>query len=215
MNSYFTVQAESEAILVEKSSKFIAYCSSISSKEEAELYLQKIKTIHPKARHWCYAYRVGLDKNNYRTHDDGEPSGTAGKPILAQIDSMSLTNTMIIVVRYFGGILLGTGGLIKAYKSASSNVIKQSKIVEVEIQLSYLIKTNQEQIYQILKLIKNLQVQYQDLLIEQECSVFIHISKNSEFSFFKKLKTLIENEEPKAHEDVYQIRHCKIELVNA
>ncbi len=214
MNSYRTVQSESESTIVEKSSKFIAYCCHISNKEDADNFINKIKALHPKARHWCYAYRIGLDQNNYRTNDDGEPSGTAGKPILAQIDSLQLNNIMVIVVRYFGGILLGTGGLVKAYKSATASVLKQSIIVEVDIKSCYIIQTNNINIYKILKIIKDFEFKYQDLIIDNLCSIKVFILKKSEEIFFKKLKTILESEEPKPNENVYHIRDCNIEFLN-
>lgn len=114
----------------DRGSKFLAYAWPIRSEEDVQHHLEALKKEHPKARHHCYAYRLGLDKNNFRANDDGEPSGTAGKPILGQIDSFGLSNVFIVVVRYFGGTLLGTSGLINAYKTSTQDALQKAQIVE-------------------------------------------------------------------------------------
>ena len=114
----------------EKGSKFIAYAFPVSTSAEWQQYLEAIKKEHPKSRHHCYAYRLGVDNNNFRANDDGEPSGTAGKPILGQLRSFDVTNVIVIVVRYFGGTLLGASGLIHAYKTVAANALAQASIVE-------------------------------------------------------------------------------------
>src|SRR5262245_36782634 len=117
---YFTIAQSSFAEFKDRGSRFLAYAYPIQSTEDFKNYLHQLKKEHPKAVHHCFAYRIGIDGNNFRSSDDGEPSGTAGKPILGQIDSKGLTNTAIVVVRYFGGTLLGVPGLINAYKTSSS-----------------------------------------------------------------------------------------------
>src|SRR5690349_11582622 len=116
---YNTIERPAVAELKERGSRFIAYAYPVSTVEAVKKQLESLKKEHPKANHHCFAYRLGLDNNVFRVSDDGEPSGTAGKPILGQIDSKQLTDTLIIVVRYFGGTLLGVPGLIHAYKSAA------------------------------------------------------------------------------------------------
>lgn len=114
----------------EKGSKFIAYAFPANTEAEWQKHLDEVKKEHPKGRHHCYAYRLGVDDNNYRANDDGEPSGTAGKPILGQLKSFGVTNTIVIVVRYFGGTLLGASGLIHAYKTAAADALQQATIIE-------------------------------------------------------------------------------------
>ena len=127
VDSYKTIEIISNAEFTDKSSRFIAIVFPISSVEVFKLKLSEIKLEHSKAVHHCFAYRIGTDKNNYRSNDDGEPSGSAGKPILGQIDSFGLTNIAIVVVRYFGGILLGVPGLINAYKTVAKQALENSK----------------------------------------------------------------------------------------
>ena len=145
-DTYLTITQALSCEFKDKGSKFIAFASPVRSQNDIKQYLTQIKELHPKATHHCYAYRLGLDKlTNYRANDDGEPSGTAGKPILGQIDSKQLTNLIVIVVRYFGGTKLGVPGLINAYKSSTKMVLEQANIVEqqlfdyYQLQLDYLL----------------------------------------------------------------------------
>ncbi|MCB0518977.1 MAG: YigZ family protein [Lewinellaceae bacterium] len=129
-DAYLTLEAPATGEYKDRGSRFIAYAFPLENELDWQAHLETVKKQHPKARHHCYAYRIGLDENNYRANDDGEPSGTAGRPILGQIDSFSLTNVFIVVVRYFGGTLLGTSGLINAYKSSAQAAIESAAIVE-------------------------------------------------------------------------------------
>ncbi|MFN7119534.1 MAG: IMPACT family protein [Saprospiraceae bacterium] len=129
-DAYRTLSTESTGEFKDRGSKFIAYAAPIFTEADCQQYLESMHKLHPKARHHCYAYRLGLDKNNYRANDDGEPSGTAGRPILGQIDSYDVTNVIIVVVRYFGGTLLGTSGLINAYKTSAADALANAEIVE-------------------------------------------------------------------------------------
>ena len=113
---YKTVAGPAHGEYKDRGSKFLAYAFPVYAEEEWQARLEEVRREHPKARHHCYAYRLGLDGNNFRANDDGEPSGTAGRPILGQIDSFELVNILVIVVRYFGGTLLGASGLINAYR---------------------------------------------------------------------------------------------------
>ena len=143
MDTYFTIAVPSEGEYKEKGSKFIAFTYFVSDESSIKEKLEQLKKEHFKATHHCYAYRLGIDGKNYRANDDGEPSGTAGRPILGQIDSFGLTNVLIIVVRYYGGTKLGTSGLINAYREAAKNALDKSqkieKIIEsiIEVSISY------------------------------------------------------------------------------
>ena len=141
METYFTIEKTAMAEFKDKGSKFLAYAWPVKTVEQTKECLQEVKKEHPKATHHCFAYRLGTEGLQFRASDDGEPSGTAGKPILGQIDSKQLTDTMVVVVRYFGGTLLGAPGLINAYKMSSAMVLQLipavQKNVEVKYQLSF------------------------------------------------------------------------------
>lgn len=134
---YHTIEGESFGEFKDRGSKFLAYAFPAEDKAGIEQALGQVRKLHPKARHHCYGYRLGLDKNNFRANDDGEPSGTAGRPILGQIDSAGLTNTIVIVVRYFGGTLLGASGLINAYKKSAAEALSQATVVERIVEEKY------------------------------------------------------------------------------
>jgi len=141
LHNYKTIEAPATGDFRDRGSKFLAYSYPILSAENVKQKLQALKKEHPKAVHYCYAYRLGTDGTQYRANDDGEPSGSAGKPILGQIDSLGLTNVLVVVVRYFGGTLLGVPGLINAYKTAAlqslSGVATIEKWVEVMVEISF------------------------------------------------------------------------------
>ena len=134
---YNTIAAATEGLYKERGSKFIAYAFPISHEDEAISKLKQVRSNHPKARHYCYAYRLTPDGSVYRQNDDGEPSSTAGRPILGQIDSYELTNVLVVVVRYFGGKLLGASGLITAYKESTNDALKQAIIRKCEVRAHF------------------------------------------------------------------------------
>jgi uncharacterized YigZ family protein len=137
MNHYYTIEKSSVAEFKDRGSKFLAYAFPIPTTDDFKKRLKELKEEHSKAAHHCFAYRIGTDGNNFRSSDDGEPSGSAGKPILGQIDSKELTNVAVVVVRYFGGVLLGVPGLINAYKTATSLALQLTAIVQKPILVSY------------------------------------------------------------------------------
>jgi len=129
-DTFKTLSGESYGEFRDRGSKFHAFAAPVYSQDEWQSFLDTVKKKHPKARHFCYAYRLGMDGNKFRANDDGEPSGTAGRPILGQIDSFGLTNVFVVVVRYFGGTLLGTSGLINAYKKSTIEAFEAGNIIE-------------------------------------------------------------------------------------
>ncbi len=131
---FYTIAKASEGLFKDRGSKFLSYAFPLSKEEDLPERLDALRKSHPKARHFCYAYRIGNAGLRYRTNDDGEPSGTAGKPILGQIDRLGLTNVAIVVVRYFGGTLLGTSGLIQAYRAAAADALAQAVVLEKQIE---------------------------------------------------------------------------------
>jgi uncharacterized YigZ family protein len=134
---YYTIEKPAVAEFKDRGSRFLAYAFPIASTDDFKKRLKELKEEHPKAVHHCFAYRLGTDGNNFRSNDDGEPSGSAGKPILGQLDSKSITNTAVVVVRYFGGTLLGVPGLINAYKQATSFALQMTRIIEKPILVNY------------------------------------------------------------------------------
>lgn len=138
----------------DRGSRFLAYAFPVSSPAEFKNRLNELKEEHPKAVHHCFAYRLGTDGNNFRSSDDGEPSGSAGRPILGQIDSKELVNTAIIVVRYFGGTLLGVPGLINAYKTAASFALQLNPIVKKPVTINYRLQFDYTILNDVMRIIK-------------------------------------------------------------
>ena len=134
ITTYSTIAAHVQAEIKDKGSRFIAYAYPIQSVAQVKQYVDALREEHHKARHWCYAYRLGVDGLQFRANDDGEPSGSAGRPILGQIDSAGLTDVLVVVVRYFGGTLLGVPGLIQAYKNSTAEALAIAEIVEKNIE---------------------------------------------------------------------------------
>lgn len=142
--SYKTISKNTEVLYKDKGSKFIAFALAINTEQEIKQQLKILRDAHAKANHHCYAWRLGAAKTNYRVNDDGEPAGSAGKPIFGVIQSQDLTNVLIVVVRYFGGTLLGIPGLINAYKTAAQQAIAQSTIIEKPITEMYTLEFGYE-----------------------------------------------------------------------
>jgi uncharacterized YigZ family protein len=174
---YRTVDQPAEGIFRDKGSKFIAYIYPISAETEIKAILQQLKAEHPKARHHCWAYRLGMDTSNYRINDDGEPSGTAGRPILNSLLSSELTNIFVVVVRYFGGTLLGVPGLINAYKSATIAAIENSNIIEKTENVVYSVKCDYLQLNQVMRIIKETDLVVKSQSFDLECSFLLEVRK--------------------------------------
>ncbi len=168
---YYTIDQNSLAEFKDRGSRFLAYAYPIQSTDDFKNYLQQLKKEHPKAAHHCFAYRLGLDGNNFRVSDDGEPSGTAGKPILGQIDSKGLTNILVIVVRYFGGTLLGVPGLINAYKTATAMALQLTPVIRKAVEVNYRLQFDYRQMNDIMILVKK----YNCTITEQESQLFCNM----------------------------------------
>jgi uncharacterized YigZ family protein len=168
---YYTVEKTGVAEFKDRGSKFTAYSFPLNTVEEFKQRLDEVKKEHPKATHHCFAYRIGTDKNTFRVSDDGEPSGTAGKPILGQLDSKQLTNILVIVVRYFGGTLLGVPGLINAYKSAASMVLQVTPTVQRFIEVPYTLQFDYTQMNEVMTIVKQMNC----TVLEQEISMFCRL----------------------------------------
>ena len=203
-DTYLTIESQSEGLFKDKGSKFIAFAFPVNNEDEIKQNLENIRKKYYDARHHCYAYRLGLDGNIYRTNDDGEPSNTAGKPIYGQILSHNLTNILIIVIRYFGGILLGTGGLINAYKTAAAEALSNAKIIEktedksIKIIFDYTITND------VMKIISDEKAKQISSTYNEKCELEISVRRNNYDSFIEKLK-LLNSENIKI---IVKVLHC-------
>ncbi|TAH02721.1 MAG: YigZ family protein [Sphingobacteriales bacterium] len=187
---YNTIDKEAVAEYKDKGSKFIAYAFAITGVDDFKTRLITIKELHPKASHHCFAYRLGVDGTTFRVSDAGEPSGTAGRPILGQIDSKELTNTLIIVVRYFGGTLLGVPGLINAYKNAAALALQVSSSVQKFKEEIYRLEFSYPCMNDVMRLIKQQGIAIIRQDIQLFCVVEISVQKNREEWFLQQAKNL-------------------------
>jgi len=187
---YYTIEKPATAEFKDRGSKFQAYVYPVQSIEEFKIRMADLKKEHPKAVHHCFAYRLGTDKNNFRVSDDGEPSGTAGRPILGQIDSKELTNVVIIVVRYFGGTLLGVPGLINAYKTSASMTLQAAVIVQKPVYCNYRLEFSYELMNDVMRIIKQCDCEVLKNEAQLFCLVEIGIPKNRLSEVLEKIKDL-------------------------
>lgn len=183
---YKTIEKPSEGIYKEKGSKFLAFAYPISNEEEFKTIQKSIEKKYHDARHRCFAYRLGAEKNIFRSNDDGEPSNSAGKPILGQIVAFDLTNVLIYVVRYFGGTLLGVGGLINAYKTASKDALQKALIITKFVQEAYQINFNYDAINDIMRVIKENNLCLIDQNYGENCTLRFLIKKKDTTDVLKK-----------------------------
>lgn len=178
-DTYRTIECKAEGLYKEKGSKFIAFAFPVHTEEEIKLILENLRGKYYDARHHCYAYRLGADKLRFRANDDGEPSSTGGKPILGQIVSNDLTNVLIVVVRYFGGIKLGVSGLINAYRTAAADAIEHAAIVEktedevIKIRFSYAV------LNEVMRVIKEMDPEVFERNFELECRMTLALRRTS------------------------------------
>jgi uncharacterized YigZ family protein len=189
-NYYNTIEKESFAEFKDRSSRFLAYAFPIYTVDDFKKRLKDLKEGHPKAAHYCFAYRLGIDGSNFRSVDDGEPPGTAGKPILGQIDSKGLTNLAVIVVRYFGGSLLGVPGLINAYKTASSLVLQTTPVVQKAIEINYFLKFDYTRMNGVMRIIKKFHCSIHKQDIQLFCEMEIGVPKANHELCIIRLKDL-------------------------
>lgn len=189
-DTYKTISAPAEGVFRDRGSKFMGYAYPISSEEAVKPILLNLRAQHAKARHFCWALRLSPDRGVFRIQDDGEPSGTAGKPILNTLLSKDLTNVLVVVVRYFGGTLLGVPGLINAYKTAAAEAIQSSVILEKTLNDVYELQFEYPMMNEIMKLIKEerLTVQSQDL--DNYCQIKIEIRKSCLNNILEKIEKI-------------------------
>ena len=175
--TYLTIAKESEGLYKEKGSRFIALAYPVRTEEEVKQHVADVKKKYYDARHHCYAYILGANKDAYRMNDDGEPSGTAGRPIHGQLLSKDLTDTLIIVIRYFGGIKLGVSGLINAYKTAAKDALDNNTIVEKFVEEDYQLRFPPLSMNKVMQLLKRETVKITDQQYDNDCIIRFTVQK--------------------------------------
>ena len=198
MDTYKTIAAPAEGIYKEQGSKFLAFAYPVSSADEVKFLVDTKRKEFHDARHICYAYMLGAARTEFRSNDDGEPSGTAGRPILGQINSHQLSDILIVVVRYFGGILLGTGGLITAYKAAALEAIAAAEIIDSVLESTYAMVFGYEQMNDVMRIMKEYQLSILSQSESLTCSLTFSVRESLESSVIERLA---------------QIDHVKIEKI--
>ena len=192
-DTYKTLALPSEEVLYkEKNSKFFGYAFPVTTEEEVKEILEKLRKDHFSARHWCYAYQIGIEKIQYRANDDGEPNNSAGMPIYGQIQSFELTNVLIVIVRYFGGVKLGVGGLITAYKTAAQMALENAEIIEKTIDIHFLISFGYANMNKVMRIIKEKNLQIIAQKMEMDCEIEIATRKKSAQNILDTFESLYE-----------------------
>lgn len=177
-DTYKTIDGIAEGWYKEKMSKFIAYAIPVSTVEEAKEQIEKYQKQYYDARHVCWAYMLGHERNEFRSNDNGEPSGTAGKPILGQINSNELTNILIVVIRYFGGVKLGTSGLIVAYREAAAEAISNSNIIECLVEDDITVAFEYPFMNDIMRIVKEMEPTIVYQLFDMNCEMTLRIRRS-------------------------------------
>ncbi len=190
-DTYFTLLADCSGEYKEKGSKFFGFGFNIMDEADFQTKLDVLRKQHAKARHFCYAWRLGTEGENFRANDDGEPNGTAGKPILNQIIAANLTYTAVVVVRYFGGILLGTGGLIVAYRESAAMALSEANLIQKVVTQKIDIKCSYTEMPSVLSAFKKLDISVLKQIFESDCIWQIEIPMNSVQEKLLKLKAEI------------------------
>jgi len=185
---YYTIEKDGYAESKDRGSKFLAHAFPITDVTAFKKRLQELKEEHPKAAHHCFAYRLGVDGNNFRSSDDGEPSGSAGKPLLGQIDSKQLTNVAVVVVRYFGGTLLGVPGLINAYKTAAALALQTTPVIQKAIEINYRLQFDYTKMNEVMMIVKKYNCSVLNQKMELFCVMEVGIPKHNLELVLVKLK---------------------------
>lgn len=190
---YKTIDFPSEEVLLkEKNSKFFGYAFPVTSEEDVKENLERLRKEHFSARHWCYAYQIGTEKIQYRANDDGEPNNSAGMPIYGQIQSFEVTNVLVVVVRYFGGVKLGVGGLISAYKTAAQMALENATIIEKTIDKHFIISFGYAHMNKVMRIIKEKNLQIVSQKMEMDCEIEISIRKKNAQNLLDTFESLYE-----------------------
>lgn len=186
------LQPSEETLFKEKNSKFFGYAYPISNEEEVKEIIETLKKQHHSARHWCYAYQLGTESITYRANDDGEPNNSAGMPIYGQIQSFELTNVLVVVVRYFGGVKLGVGGLISAYKTTAQMALEASEIIEKTINIHFTIAFDYKNMNKVMRIIKEKNLEIIAQKMEMSCEIEIVTRKKNAEQIFDIFNNIFE-----------------------
>lgn len=186
-DAYNTIKREGKSVFKDRGSKFLGFSFPVESEEDVDEILQRLRKEFHDARHHCYAWKLGQTQNLWRANDDGEPSNSAGKPILQQLNSRKLTNVLVVVIRYFGGVLLGVGGLINAYRSAASDALDEAgqiqKFIEEKLQIIFDYPHTNE----VMKILNDAGVNFLQQSFEEKCNFLISVRKSQSSSLMDKL----------------------------
>lgn len=177
-DTYKTIHTASEGLFRDRGSKFIGYAYPLTNEKEVKEFIIQLKKEHPAANHWCYAYFIGPHQEGFRSNDDGEPNGSAGKPILNQLKSFGVTNVLVVVVRYFGGSLLGVSGLINAYREAAKHALQNAEIIEKQIMEYYQISFDYILTNEVMRIIKQFELILIDQQMQLNCNFTIAVRKS-------------------------------------
>lgn len=213
-DSFKTLEMEVSSDFKEKSSKFISYAFPILTEEDATSKIDMLWKQHPKATHVCYAYRLGLEGEKYKVNDDGEPSGTAGRPIFNQLLSVDITNVLIAVVRYFGGTKLGTSGLIQAYKDAAKQVIDSATIIEKYVFDIFILEFEYDKMGEILNVVKGLDIEMAGKDFNEKPSILINLRRSESALLLRKLKAQLLNYELERIDEETIVPFCNIKKIS-
>lgn len=189
-DTFLTIAAETEGIYKSKGSKFLAFAYPVDSEDEVKEKVNLLRKKYFDARHHCYAFRLGINGKRYRANDDGEPAHSAGKPILGQLLAYDLTNTLVVVVRYFGGVLLGVGGLIQAYKNAAADALSKAEIVpgiETEV---YGLSFKYADMTAVFNLLKAMNLDSYDKLFQDDCFMKVKVRKSQVEQFREQFESV-------------------------
>ena len=189
-DTYRTIAAPSEGLYKEKGSKFLAFAYPVHNLEEVKAHLEQLRKDYFDARHHCYAYILGPRKDAFRANDDGEPSGTGGRPIHGQLLSADLTDTLIVVVRYFGGILLGASGLANAYKTAARDAIDHATIIEKTIDARYRLAFEYVTMNDVMRILKDYDLKPEYPQYDMDCSLEVSVRQSLSVRFYDDIKEL-------------------------
>ena len=194
-DTFKTITSPSTEILFkEKNSKFFGYAFPVTTEEEIKSHLEKLRKQHFGAGHFCYAFQFGSDTVYFRANDDGEPSNSAGMPIYGQIQSFGLTNVLVVVVRFFGGVKLGVGGLISAYKTAAQMALEESTIIEKTIDIHFQISFDYKNMNKVMRIIKEKNLEIIRQQMEESCQIEIATRKKNAEVVFDIFNTIFEVE---------------------
>ena len=189
-DTYKSIEGVSEGLYKDNGSRFIALAYPVESEEEVKALVERARREYHDARHHCYAYRIGLDGSKWRANDDGEPSGSAGRPILGQIDSLGLSDVLVIVVRYFGGIKLGIPGLIRAYKSSTADALANAAPVEKIAGKWYTLTFPYGSLPPVMKAVKDMNLPQRAQVFGEECSMEVRVRLSMEKDFFDRFEKM-------------------------